>query len=267
MKHDINIAHCSQLLKQITDDIATAAPSHAVNPTIQESIARVKIANVDADLRLRSAMQALYPDISWRDEESAGFDIAAPHWVYDPIDGAYHYLQGLPLWSASLALVQDGRAIIAMVYDPALKEMFIGVEGGGATCSCRALQVSPKTELGWTVVGTAIAPRLQVGAEMQAEALRLLTVIAPQVFVIRPMAATSLQLAYVASGRLDAYWETGNDPSDWLAGALLVQEAGGEVSDLGGGSLQMGSRGIVAGNKVLAHQLRQVAALTAVQSA
>lgn len=260
MHHDIDLAHCAQLLKQITDDIAAAGPRRSVDAGVPELVAQVHGVSAAADQRLRAALQARYPHIGWRDEDSASFDAAAPHWVYDPVDGAYHYLQGLPLWAASLALVQDGRAVLALVYDPALDEMFIAAEGGGATLSGQPLRVSPRTQLASTVAGSAIAPRLQVGAEAQADALRLLAAIAPQVFVIRPMAATSLQLAYVAAGRLDVYWEAGNDAADWLAGALLVREADGAVSSLDGGALQEGSRGIVAGNAQLTGQLRAAAA-------
>ena len=260
MKHNIDLDHCSLLLKQITDDIAASAPRHASNASVPELIAQVHAVNAAADLRLRSELQMRYPDIGWRDEQSASFDTAAAHWVYDPIDGAYHYLQGLPLWSASLALVQDGRASIALVYDPAQRELFMARQGAGSSCEGRPIRVSPKTELVSTVVGSAISPKLQVGAEAQEYALRLFSAIAPQVFVVRPMAATSLQLAYVAAGRLDAYWESGNDAADWLAGALLVQEAGGVVTDLDGRHLQMDSRGIVAGNETIARQLRHTAA-------
>lgn len=260
MHYDIDLADCARLLKGITDDIAAAAPRRAIDATVPELIEQVHGVAAAADARLRAALQSSYPDIGWRDEDSAAFDDAAPHWVYDPIDGAYHYLQGLPLWAASLALVEDGRAVAALVYDPALGEMFVAAAGAGARREDQPLRVSPKTELASTVAGTAVAPRLQVGADAQAEALHLLAAVAPKVFVLRPMAATSLQLAYVAAGRLDLYWECGNDAADWLAGALLVEEAGGSVSDLEARPLQANSRGIVAGNAVLAEQLHRVAA-------
>lgn len=259
MHHDIDLALCARLLKGITDDIAAAAPRQAIDATVHALVDQVESVAAAASGRLQVALLASYPEIGWRDEDSAAFDDAAPHWVYDPIDGAYHYLQGLPLWSASLALVENGRAVAALVYDPALGEMFIAAKGAGASQDGRPLHVSPKTSLSASVAGTAIAPRLQVGEQAQTEALRLLATLAPKVFVLRPMAATSLQLAYVAAGRLDAYWECGNDAADWLAGALLVQEAGGAVSDLEARVLQADSRGIVAANPALAAQLREAA--------
>lgn len=270
MYHDIaphlDLDQVALLLRQVTDDIAASAPRHAGDASVAEAVARVNAVSSAAGLRLRTQLQARYPGIGWRDEDGAAFDTAAPHWVYDPIDGAYHYLQGLPLWAASLALVRDGRAVAAVVYDPALGELFVAAEGTGARCTGFAgragapLRVSARTELASAVAGSAIPPLLQVGADAQQQALRLLCAVAPHVFVVRPMAATSLQLAYVAAGRLDVYWESGNDAADWLAGALLVHEAGGAVSDLAGGPLRADSRGIVAGHPTVAAQLRAVAA-------
>ena len=89
-------------------------------------------------------------------------------------------------------------------------------------------------------------PIAQVGPAEQAVALSLLSAVAPKVFVVRPLAAASLQLAYVAAGRLDAYWETGRDPADWLAGTLLVREAGGQVSALDGSPFGGVAAGILA---------------------
>ncbi len=118
------------------------------------------------------------------------------------------------------------ETLFSSVFDPALDELFVAVANEGATLNGRPIRVSPKAELPVAVVGTAVAPRIQVGPEAQEAAIRLFGALAREVFVMRPMAATSLQLAYVAAGRLDAYLETGDDAADWLAGALLIREAG-----------------------------------------
>jgi len=259
MTYEIDLDHCARLLKQVTDTIAADAPRHARDLGVAALIDEVHAVNAGAAQHLRAELLALYPGIGWRDEDSAAFDTTAAHWVYDPIDGAYHYLQGLPLWSASLALVAGGRAVAALVYDPALGELFVAEEGQGARCGSEAIRVSPKTALAAAVAGSAVPPQLQVGAKAQQDALHLLAAVAPQVFVLRPMASTSLQLAYVAAGRLDVYWEAGNDAADWLAGALLVRGAGGLATALDGGGLREDSYGIVAGNAELVRQLRAAA--------
>ncbi|MDD1785739.1 inositol monophosphatase family protein [Burkholderia gladioli] len=124
------------------------------------------------------------------------------------------------------------ETLFSSVFDPALDELFVAVANEGATLNGRPVRVSLKAEFPAAVVGTAVAPRIQVGPEAQEAAIRLFGALAREVFVMRPMAATSLQLAYVAAGRLDAYLETGDDAADWLAGALLIREAGGTVTDL-----------------------------------
>lgn len=255
---------CANLLRTVTDAIAQDGPRRARAVPIADQVAHVRDVGEQASAQLRAALRARYPDIGWRGEDDASYGDTGLYWVYDPVDGAYHYLQGLPLWAATLALVKDGRAVAAFVYDPVMQDMFMAGEGTGAWSGSAAgaspLQVSAKTELASTVVGTAVPPVLQVGAQAQRHALRLFDAVAGKVFVLRPMAAASLQLAYVAAGLLDAYWETGNDATDWLAGALLVQEAGGTVTDFDGHAMHAASRGIVAANGTLGGQLRAVLA-------
>ena len=145
-----------------------------------------------------------------------------------------------------LVLVRGGQAVFSVAYDPALRELFVAAKGEGANRNGARMTVSMKRELGAAVVGTAVPPLAQVGAAEQRDALDLLGIVAPSVFVVRPTAAASLQLAYVAAGRLDGYFETGCDAADWLAGALLVREAGRIVSDLAGEAFGWAGDGVLA---------------------
>lgn len=205
---------------------------------------------------LRKQLLIDYPDIGWADEDHGNVRGKRPCWLYDPVDGAYHFVQGLPLWSSSLALVVGGKPVFSVVHDPALKETFVAEQGCGATCNGRRLSVSNKQALGMAVLGASIPPLAQVGPKDRDRAFTLLKAASNHAFVIRPMAAVSLQLAYVAAGRLDGFWEIGNDPSDWLAGSLLVTEAGGEVTTLAGGPVTTGD-GILAGNQAIRRELQQ----------
>ncbi len=200
-----------------------------------------------AQRQLQEALRPLYPEVGWTGEEDR--PKADAYWLYDAIDGAYHYLQGLPLWASSLVLVRHGVPVMACVYDPTRKEMFFAEAGAGTSCEGRPVRVSQKPSLSTAVVGTAIPPLVQVGAEDQA--LRPAGSIARQVFVVRPMAAVSLQLAYTAAGRLDGYWENGRDTADWLAGALLVREAGGVVTGLRGDPFSWEGEGVLAGSAAM----------------
>ncbi len=256
---------CAGLLCRITGEIAADRPRSASGDSIGDQIGRVRSISAISTATLRRELETLHPGIGFRNEEDprGHTNGERDYWHYDPIDGAYHYLQGLPLWSSSLALVRGGRVVLGIVYDPVLGELFIAAEGEPATLNGAAISGSPKSELRAAVLGTAIPPLAQVGKEEHAEALRLLGAISPEVFVVRPMAATSLQLAYVAAGRLDAYWENGRDIGDWLAGSMLVTGAGGVVTDLAGAPLGEACDGILAGNATLHRALRSAVGLVA----
>ena len=237
---------CAALLRAATDRVAAIEDRPDPGRDLGAIIGWVKQTSRAAAETMRAELACAYPAIGWVGEEEQPEAAKGAYWICDPIDGAYHFLQGLPLWSSSLALVQDGRAVFALVYDPASGEMFSAREGLGATVNGRPLATAGKSDLRIAVLGTAVPPIAQVGAEEHGRALALLGAVSPQVFVVRQMASASLQLAYVAAGRLDGYWEVGHDMPDWLAGTLLVQEAQGTVSDLEGAALGWGSGSILA---------------------
>jgi myo-inositol-1(or 4)-monophosphatase len=246
---DIDGAACAALVREIADEFAARGAKSGPNATIADMIAHVRGVSEAAGIRMRAALAGLYPAIGWTNEEGRPGD--DDYWLYDPIDGAYHWLQGLPLWASSLVLVRGGRPVFSIVYHPSMKEMFVAVEGGGATCNDVPIRVSLKSNQAAAVVGTAVPPLGQVGEAEQDEALGLLRTVARSVFVVRPMAAASLQLAYVAAGRLDAYFENGRDAADWLAGTLLIREADGVVTDLAGDAFGWSGDGMLSASAAL----------------
>jgi myo-inositol-1(or 4)-monophosphatase len=257
---------CGFLLRAVTDQLA-----QSVRPRADEHIGRIighiQAASARAKAALAAALAVHYPAIGWSDAEARPDRQIRPapdenFWVYDPIDGAYHYAQGLPLWSASLALVSEGRTVLALVYDPVLRELFVAAEGGGATLNGAPVQASVKTVLAGAVVATAVPPFRPGDPAEHQQALILLGAVARHVFIIRQMASASLQLAYVAAGRLDGYWEIGRDVHDWLAGALLVRESGAAVTDLAGAPFDWEACGIVAAPPGLARGLLDAIAAT-----
>jgi myo-inositol-1(or 4)-monophosphatase len=261
----IDAALCADLLRAITDQIAADAAPPAAHETVRDLIERVRAVSGRAKAALKAGLEAQYPAIGWRDEfapteRQAIQQTSGDTWIYDPIDGAYHYLQGLPLWSASLALVRNGETLFALVYDPALQEMFIAGVGQGATLNGRAVRASAKPELGAAVLATAL-PIYGYGDPAEHDlALDLLGSVARQSFAVRQMGSASLQLAYVAAGRLDGYFEGGRDIHDWLAGTLLVREAGALVTDLDGTPFDWDANGIVAAPKSLSGALLAITA-------
>jgi myo-inositol-1(or 4)-monophosphatase len=248
---------CSALIRGITDQLAASAAPPKPDETVNQLIQRVTQASTWAKTVMRAALSQHYPGIGWSSSEAEPdkLDKAAalsPYWVYDPIDGAYHYVQGLPLWSSSLALISGGRPVFSIVYEPSLREHFVATEFGDATLNGMPLRVSGKSDLRAAVVATALPPFGYGGEDEHLRSVALLGPMSRRVFVVRQMASASLQLAYVAAGRLDAYWETGNDLYDWMAGALLVREAGGQVTDLAGEPLGSDANGIAAASAGLA---------------
>jgi myo-inositol-1(or 4)-monophosphatase len=247
-------------LRTVTDSLALLAGPPQMGDTLDEIIRRVETVSADARAALAALLDPHYPTIGWSDAENRPERQTRPalnesFWIYDPIDGAYHFAQGLPLWSASLALVSGGRTILAFVYDPTLRELFVAVEGAGATMNDRPLRPSSKTELRHAVVATAIPPFHSVEPEMHDRSLASLATVSRRTFITRQMASASLQLAYVAAGRLDGYWEFGRDIHDWLAGAMLVREAGAVVTDLAGRPFDWQADGIAAGPAALQREL------------
>jgi myo-inositol-1(or 4)-monophosphatase len=255
----LDLDFCAATLRAITDDIARAWTPADPASGLGTLIAGLHQLNAMATAKLRPALAERYPDIGWTATETGG--AIAPSetetWIYDPIDGAYHFLQGLPLWSSSLALVKGDQTVAAFVYDPTLGEMFTASDEGPAMLNDGVIRVSQKQSLSTAVVGTAIPPLVAVKPDEFQLSLNSVATVAREAFVVRAMASASLQLAYVAAGRLDAYCELGSDTEDWLAGALLVRAAGGRVTDLAGRTFGARSQGVVAGPPQLLARLTE----------
>lgn len=221
----VDLSVCAQLVQEIANRIRDGFTPLDPKDSIHEVVNSVRRKSAEAALELRTALDLAYPEIALcREEASDTHGLEGRYWVYDLIDGAYHYLQSLPLWSSSLALIEHGRPVLSVVYDPLSSELFTAIASQGARMGPSPLCVSAKPALPLAVLGTAVPP---TGATSQAEqtlALDLFVAMCPEVFVVRQMGSASLQLAYVAAGRLDGYWEVGRDVNDWFAGSLLVTE-------------------------------------------
>ncbi len=247
----IDTAICTALLRGVTDQLQSSMCAPTAGADTASLIRTVLQASAWAKQTLQRALRAQFPEVAWSDAE---FDLerqrspqtAGAYWVYDPIDGAYHFAQGLPLWSSSLAIVDAGQPSHSFVYDPAQKEMFTASTGEGARLNGVVQRPPGKTDLASAVVGTAVPPIRGPEGATVTRALRSIERVAGKVFVVRMMASASLQLAYVAAGRLDAYWEYGRDLYDWMAGAHLASEAGATVTDCTGRNFTFGAEGVFA---------------------
>jgi myo-inositol-1(or 4)-monophosphatase len=174
-----------------------------------------------------------YPDHAFLAEESgaAGGGQAEFRWIIDPLDGTTNFIHAFPQYCVSIAVEQRGALAHAVVYDPVRNELFTASKGRGAFLNDRRIRVSKCVRLQDALVGTGFPFKEVTRLDLYLRQLRRFMETASGV---RRAGAAALDLAYVACGRLDAFWELGLSPWDMAAGALLIQEAGGLVGDLKG---------------------------------
>jgi myo-inositol-1(or 4)-monophosphatase len=188
-------------------------------------------------------------------EEIKGTD-GSHRWIVDPLDGTTNFLHGIPMFATSIGLERSGEIVAGVVYNPATDELFTAEKGGGAFVNDRRLRVSARKNLSDSVIGCGV-PHL--GQTMHGRFLVQLRHVMGEVAGVRRFGSASLDLAYVAAGRLDGFWEEGQKPWDMAAGIILIREAGGFTSDLSGGSDMFGSGTIAAGNEHIHKALLDVA--------
>lgn len=190
------------------------------------------------------------PGYSFLMEERGGVegDDTQHRWLVDPLDGTTNFLHGIPIFSISIALERQGQLVAAVIYNPAMDELYTAERGGGAFLNDRRLRVAGRTKLSDTVIGTGI-PHL--GRPNHGKYLVELRNVMGEVSGVRRLGSVALDLAYVAAGRMDGFWEAGMSPWDLAAGILLIREAGGFVSDLDGGQDMLDTGGIIAGNEAI----------------
>lgn len=168
-------------------------------------------------------------------------------WVIDPIDGTTNFIRGIPHFAISIACLYKGQLEHAVVLNPITREEFTASRGKGAQLNGRRLRVSSKVSLDGALIGTGIPFKSHSEQHIPAY-MTSLEAVAKQTAGIRRAGAASLDLAYVAAGRLDAFWEIGLNKWDIAAGVLLIRESGGLIGDFNGGNSFMETGNIVAGN-------------------
>jgi myo-inositol-1(or 4)-monophosphatase len=167
-------------------------------------------------------------------------------WIVDPLDGTTNFLHSIPHFAISIGLQREGELIAGLIYNPANGDVFTAEKGKGAFLNDRRIRVAARSRLDDCVVVTGIPHR---GRQGQENYLSQLTAVMPAVSGIRRSGSAALDLAWVAAGRFDAYWELAIQPWDMAAAIVILREAGGFVSDLSGGKAMMETGNIVAGNE------------------
>lgn len=173
-------------------------------------------------------------------------------WVVDPIDGTTNFIHGIPHFAVSIGLTRNGEPVAGVVYNPITDELFAAERGGGAYLNDRRIRVSGRRDIHDAVIACGMPHRARGNhAEFRAE----LAQVQAKASGIRRAGTASLDLAWVAAGRLDGYWERGLKPWDICAGIVLVREAGGFVADIDGAVDVMATGNIMAGNEHMSKEL------------
>ena len=199
-----------------------------------------------------------YPDHAILGEESgiSGAEDAEYLWVIDPLDGTTNFIRGIPHYCVSIAVLKKGVLEHAVVLDPIRQEEFTASRGQGAQLNGRRIRVTKNTTLEGTLLATGIPYKNRAEAHIPAY-MQSLEAVAQQTAGIRRAGSAALDLAYLAAGRVDGFWEIGLNKWDIAAGMLLIKEAGGIISDFQGGNTSWETGNIVASNpKCLKHLLQ-----------
>ncbi|WP_031432982.1 inositol monophosphatase family protein [Methylomarinum vadi] len=204
-----------------------------------------------AEREIIRVIRNAYPEHAILAEESGEHEGNDYVWVIDPLDGTTNFLHGFPQYSVSIALKVKGKIELGVIYDPGRDELFTAERGGGAMLNNRRIRVARQASLQGALLGTGFPFRSE---EHLDDYLAMFRSLCAATSGIRRPGSAALDLAYVAAGRLDGFWEIGLKEWDMAAGVLLIQEAGGVVTDFSFNSHYLQSGNIIAGNPKM-HQL------------
>ena len=217
-----------------------------------EFVTQVDLAAEDAIIETISAR---YPDHAFLAEERGQAGESDHVWIIDPLDGTTNFIHGFPVFAVSIALRLKGRLEIGVIYDPNRQEIFSAVRGRGAQVDGHRIRVSGRHDLDGALIGTGFPYR---NKHRMKEYLSMLELVLMNTAGIRRPGAAALDLAYVAAGRLDGFWEFGLNAWDIAAGSLIVREAGGLISDLQDGNDYLESGNVVAGSPKIHDALKKL---------
>jgi myo-inositol-1(or 4)-monophosphatase len=204
---------------------------------------------------LRTWLSALRPGVSWSEEMDTNATYAGECWVVDSVDGAVQYLQGLPQWCVSVSLARDGRAVATALHSATLHDTYTAVADGGAFLNGTPIAPSAKKDLSLALVTSSHPPFASRQPDAIGATARAVGKLLPSIGALRNLGPTAWQIADVASGRVDAFWQYGLDPGNLLGAALVAGEAGAEVTDADGAPWQVGSSSFLAAAPGLHGQL------------
>ena len=203
-------------------------------------------ADVQAQAVIHQRIGGRFPDHNFLGEESllTTSGSSAYRWIIDPLDGTTNYVHGLPYYAVSIGLEHAGQQVLGVIYDPTRDEMFTGVRDGGADLNGVRLETSAVMELSAAMVVASFPRGVDAGHPAVHQFLRVL----PLAQSLQRTGSAALNLAYVACGRLDAFWSGSLHPWDMAAGVVLVREAGGRVTQMSGAPFELAKMDLLSSN-------------------
>jgi len=250
----LNIA--TQAARQAGRIIAQSV-DHLDRVTVTQKGVHDFVTEVDklAEQEIIAVIRKSYPNHSILGEESGEIAGDAHCWVIDPLDGTTNFIHGFPHFSISIAVKLQNQYQVGLVYDPLRGEMFMASKGEGARLNERRIRVSSCTKLDSALLGTGFPARK---GDYLKFYLKSFAAVFPVSAGVRRAGSAALDLAYVAAGRLDGFWEAQLKPWDMAAGCLLVQEAGGYVSDFSNQAHHFENGDVIAGTPKVHHALVEI---------
>lgn len=236
------IADATRAVGKLLLDLTPPPPAGTFGE-LREAVAVVEEPTVGL---LRAELAAIRPGVAWVDEIETEVPDEGEVWVADVTDGVVQFLQGLPQWCVSVALVRNGTAVAVALHNPLLDETYTAALGAGAYRDGQPIRPSAKTDLSVTLVGMTHPPFVRNNPDDIAGTGRLLSNALPVVGAVRNLGPTSWQVADTAAGRMDAFAEYGRDDANLLPGALVAREAGALVTDFDGAPWRAGASSFLA---------------------
>jgi len=224
---------------------------------VEEKARHDYVSEVDklAEAEIIKELRKSFPDHAFLGEESGSIGKSDKVWVIDPLDGTHNYLHGFPHFCVSIGFLDHGDPVHGVIYDPLRDELFTASKGDGAFLNDRRLRVAKRENLSGALLCTGFPYRQRKHLDAQFNMTRALLAEAED---IRRTGSAALDLAYVAAGRLDGYFEIGLKPWDMVAGCLLVREAGGKYCDFQGKEGIPASGNLIAGNLPVATAMTKI---------
>jgi myo-inositol-1(or 4)-monophosphatase len=203
-----------------------------------------------------AAISSNFPDHGILSEESpAQNSQARMRWIIDPLDGTTNYAHGYPVFCVSIALEKEGVIVLGVIYDPLRDDMFVAERGCGAYLNGKKMKVSKTATLSRSLLATGFPYDIRVSKDNN---LNYFNLMAMEAQAIRRAGAAALDLAYLACGRFDGFWELKLMPWDMAAGCLMVEESGGVISDMSGGKGNISSPNVLVSNGLIHEQIISV---------